>query len=62
MVDNVKDKVSEIEKNFGGANLGLVGAEMVYGERFHLRGREYCDFVRFWTMVICELKKRCNEF
>jgi len=62
MDKKILDKVLEIEKNFGDANLGLVGAEMVYGERFRLRGREYCDFVRFWTMVICELKKRCNEF
>jgi len=62
MVDNIELKVSELLKNFGSAKLALVGAEMVYGERFHLRGRGYCDFVRFWTFVICELKKRCNEF
>ena len=58
MNEKVKYKVLEIEKKFGGAELGLVGAEMVFAERVHLQGRKYCEFVRFWTMVICELKKR----
>jgi len=62
MSEKVDLKVNEMLKNFGGAKLALVGAELVYGERFRLRGREYCEFVRFWTFVIVELKKRCNEF
>lgn len=51
------DKVRDLELRFGREG-GLRCAEEVFAVRGSLRGRAYCDFVRFWTEVIVGLKNR----